>query len=71
MGHQWIINVLADLRAFAQTNGMPQLAAGLDDVARQAIVEIGVSGERAPLRVVGDDTETRFIPRAVGAGRRA
>ncbi len=71
MGHQWIIDVLADLRTFAQTNGMPQLAAELDDVSRKASVEIGGSRERTPLRVVGDDAATGHIPRAVGIGRRA
>lgn len=31
MGHDWILDVLTDLRAFASANDLPSLAAHLDD----------------------------------------
>ena len=44
MGHdmrrEWIIDVLADLKAFAEHNGMDATAAGLEDAALVAVAEI-------------------------------
>ncbi|HCQ64849.1 MAG TPA: hypothetical protein DIU07_06630 [Rhodobacteraceae bacterium] len=44
MGHDmrrdWIIDVLADLKAFAEHNGMDATAAGLEDAALVAVAEI-------------------------------
>jgi hypothetical protein len=40
MGHDWILDVLTDLKTFARTNGMPSLAAQLDDAAFVAQAEI-------------------------------
>ena len=45
MRHDWILDVLADLRAYALTNGLPQLATELDAALRTAGREIaGGSG---------------------------
>ena len=61
MGHdmrrEWIIDVLADLRAFAEHNGMDATAAGLEDAALVAVAEISslaygrgpVEAERIPV----------------------
>ena len=40
MNRDWIIDVLADLKAFAETNGMDATAAGLEDAALVALAEI-------------------------------
>ena len=40
MGNMWIIDVLNDLRTFAEENGMPVLAAELQQTAAVAAVEL-------------------------------
>jgi len=40
MPHDWIIDILTDLRAFAETNGLEATAAGLDDAALVALTEL-------------------------------
>ena len=40
MRREWIIDVLADLKAFAEHNGMDATAAGLEDAALVAVAEI-------------------------------
>ncbi len=40
MGHDWILDVLTDLKTFARANGMPSLAAQLDDASFVAQAEI-------------------------------
>ena len=40
MGHDWILDVLADLQTFARANGMPTLAAQLSDASYVARAEI-------------------------------
>ena len=39
MQSDWILDVLADLRSFALSNGLPSLAAHLDDTALVALAE--------------------------------
>ncbi len=50
MGHdmrrEWIIDVLADLKAFAEHNGMDATAAGLEDAALVAVAEISSLARR-------------------------
>lgn len=40
MDHRWIIDVLADLRSFAQGNDLPRLAGELEGIMLVAAVEI-------------------------------
>lgn len=39
MSHDWMINVLQDLRKFASQNGLPILAEQLDDTIHIAVAE--------------------------------
>lgn len=48
MGQKWIIDVLADLHAFADQNGLPLLAHQLDVTACVAQAEIASVFEGAP-----------------------
>lgn len=43
MANDWILDVLADLRAFSSLNGMPRLAEHLDDATLAAAAEIAVA----------------------------
>lgn len=40
MSNTWIIEVLGDIRGFAAKNGMPHLAASLEDTLVVAIAEL-------------------------------
>ncbi len=48
MGQKWIIDVIADLRAFADQNGLPLLAHQLDVTSTVAQAEIATMLEGAP-----------------------
>ncbi|SMH48891.1 hypothetical protein [Maritimibacter sp. HL-12] len=56
MPNEWIIDILADLKAFAELNGMAATAAGLDDAMLVTLAELsslearGRSGEGALVR---------------------
>jgi hypothetical protein len=71
MGNGWIIDVLADLRAFAQNNDLPLLAVQLDETAIVAKAEISEMAERAPIGVRGERAETRSIFVQATASRRS
>ncbi len=59
MGNKWIIDVIADLKAFAEENDLPQLADQLDRTAVVAAAEIVAIPKDMPVisgaehRVVG------------------
>jgi hypothetical protein len=44
MAHEWIFEVLQDMRSYAQKNGLPALMAQIDEALRVAQQEIGLSG---------------------------
>lgn len=71
MGHEWIIDVLADLRSFASTNDLPVLAAQLEQTALIASVEISKGTDKPSRQVRGDGLGTRLVSASTGAGRRA
>lgn len=50
MGHEWILDVLADLRAYATQNGLPTLAAKTDETLRTARAELAARPPTAPTR---------------------
>ena len=45
--HDWILDVLVDLKAFASANDLGGLAEQLDDTMLIAMAEIGSTGEGA------------------------
>ncbi len=48
MRHDWIFEVLTDLRAYALANNLPALAAKTEEALRTARIEIAASGEGGP-----------------------
>ena len=54
MAHDWIIDVLTDLRAYARANGLPHLAEQLDETHLAARKEIAsqAKGSSIGLRAV-------------------
>lgn len=72
MRSDWILDVLADLRSFAETNDLPRLAEQLDDTALIAMAEFASKHERSAERVdVGDTKQTREHPVRLGTGGHA
>lgn len=66
MGHDWILDVLADLQTFARVNEMPTLAAQLTDASYVARAEIASKAEGDGLGVLGASTTTGRIDRILG-----
>ncbi len=66
MGHDWILDVLADLQTFAKANGMPTLAAQLTDASFVAEAEITSKAERDGVGILGAGTATRRFDRTLG-----
>lgn len=57
MGQKWIIDVIADLRVFADQNGLPLLAHQLDAASAVAQVELASVLEGAPRAANGNDSQ--------------
>ena len=71
MTHEWIIDVLLDLRTFAAKNDMNALAAQLDDAKMMAIIEIASKTERPAVDTAYKNISLRAGPHAFGASKRA
>ncbi len=71
MGHEWIIDVLADLKSFASTNNLPILAAQLDETALIASAEIDAVTEKPSRQARGESPGTGHFFTSTGASRRA
>lgn len=72
MPKDWIIDVLSDLKAFAERNGLSATAAGVEDAALVAMAELASLDDYeriiapAPARAVtgrGADNVTELFPR--------
>jgi len=71
MGHNWILDVLADLKAFAQENDLPLLAAQLDETALVAQAELTSVSSGGAQVARGDVVDFGKISRAAATGGRA
>ena len=69
MRSDWILDVLADLRAFAISADMPNLAKQLDDTAIVAMAEIACHEQKGLTRRDEDDGATGLHSGELGAGR--
>ena len=63
MGHDWIIDVLADMRRFARQNDMPLLCAQLDDAMMVASAEVANMPAQPSLR--SEERSTKSGPHLV------
>lgn len=59
MGHKWIIDVLTDLRSFAENNDLNLLADQLAQTTIVASVEIADVSERASIVMCSDGDQVR------------
>lgn len=50
MGYEWIFDVLKDLKSFAAANGLPALAAKVDEAMKVATQEVAAL-DKAPVKV--------------------
>jgi hypothetical protein len=68
MRSDWILDVLADLKTFAEANNLPALAEQLDDTALVALTEISALDERMAGLSNGDQFAGESNTRAAGKG---
>lgn len=66
MGHDWIIDVLTDLKTFARANGMPSLAAQLDDASFVAQAEMASLAEGNGVGLLRERAAPGKADRAIG-----
>ena len=71
MAHEWIIDVLLDLRTFAAENDMKALAAQLDDTKLMAAIEIASKTEGMAIDAAHKDIGLRAGSNTLGASKRA
>ncbi len=67
MGHKWILDVLTDLRSFAQDNDLQLLADQLAQTTKVASVEIAATSEERSLVTHGDSQHNRALFTGAGA----
>ncbi|MDF1729069.1 MAG: hypothetical protein P1U53_15115 [Sulfitobacter sp.] len=65
--NDWILDVLADLKSFALSNELPQLAEQLDDTALIAMAEITATDRRTRGLLHGEDIGTGAASGRLGA----
>jgi len=68
MQTDWILDVLADLKTFAISSDLPNLAAQLEDTAVVALAEISALQERR--HILGHDNDKEIKPCPQGTGPR-
>jgi len=66
MSHDWVIDVLSDLRRYADRNGLPRLALNLQEAALLAAMEI--SARLPAAGGIGADGAKRVRPQAADRG---
>lgn len=66
MAHDWIIDVLTDLKAFARANGLPALAEHLDETHLVAQVEIASHTKGTAIGLRGTDEPAGHHSSAAG-----
>lgn len=71
MTNDWILDVLADLRTFAQDNNLPSLAASLEDTSLIAAAEITSAETGARVALRGDVGHVGPVLRTYGERRNA
>ena len=69
MGHDWIIDVLTDLKTFAVANDLDALAAKLDDTQSVARAELVSHGKGMGRGLLGESASFGRCDRAVGMRR--
>ena len=68
MGHDWIMDVLIDLRTYARANDLPKLAEHLDDAALLAEVEVASTTKGAGPGGCGTSEGSGKTHRRLGVG---
>lgn len=61
MANDWILDVLSDLKAFANKNGLSKTAEQLDDATLIAAAEIASRGGRRPETALRDERTAGIV----------
>ena len=70
MGHDWVFDVLADLRAYARSNGLPALAEIADEALKVAMAEITAQAKAPRQPTPRSRTHNRRCPSGLGQADR-
>ena len=62
MRHDWIFDVLKDLRSYAQSNGLPALALKADEAMRVAQAEVAACPASGPAAEGGPEPDEANPP---------
>jgi hypothetical protein len=68
MANEWILDVLADLKAFALDNGLPAVACGLGDLSVVAAAELASTDGVTPATAHVDTRYAGNVLRTDGGG---
>ena len=71
MQHEWILDVLADLRCYAVSNELAAVAEQLEDARLTAMAEIASAHEGKEFGLDQQDPTSRGLVAPFGASRRA
>ena len=71
MTNDWILDVIADLQAFARKNGLSALERQLDVAAQVAVQELASGHIVAPVAAQGDVGHVGILHRATAGGPNA
>ncbi len=66
MVHEWVLDVLADLQSFAQSNDLDDLAAHLEKAGHIAAAEIYTQADGVTQDKYGDTAANRAYPPRCG-----
>jgi len=67
MSQEWMIDVLTDLKKFAQANGLMALAEQLDDSLVVAVTELKLNNQE-PVLSRGQTNPDNILHRAIASG---
>jgi hypothetical protein len=70
MKHDWILDVLTDLRTFSRENDLLTLAAQLEDTQMVAAIEIASVNERCTFDAAEQDKSDRLDLYTLGQSKR-
>ena len=68
MAHEWIIDVLSDLRTFAERNGLDATAAQLQDACLVALAETAGAGGVVPESTQAHEGKARNVTHLFAKG---
>jgi hypothetical protein len=71
MKNTWIVDVIEDLRRFADCNGFPGISEKLEEASLVAALELAIETPESARDAVGHERDSRTVYRPYAAGKNA